>query len=337
MNNQAGRIEFIDLTKGVCIILVVISHIGGAFSSFDTNPMVSCFRMPLYFFISGIFYKSYQGFGSFFLKKINKLFIPFLFFYITAFALQYSIYLLFPSYFRLPVCLSELLVIFQGHDLIRFNPPIWFLLALFNCCLLFYLVHYLRVKYLLAMFIVTALIGFTGFTLGKLQITLPLYIDVAMTALPFYTAGFWIRRYNFFLYPHRFDKFIPLFIIFALAVMYFTATRIGMRTNNYTGNMFQFYVAGFAGVLMILLLCKMINNLPVVSYLGRYSIITLGIHSPLLFLEFRYVAKYIHNPWLLASTLLFVTLLICRFTTPFFLRVIPQVVAQKDFIQFKES
>ena len=63
-------------------------------------------------------------------------------------------------------------------------------------------------------------------------------MDVAIGALPFYVAGFWIRRYNFFLFPHRFDKLIPLCILAALAVMYFTTTFVGMRTNNYAGNIF---------------------------------------------------------------------------------------------------
>lgn len=107
------------------------------------------------------------------------------------------------------------------------------------------------------MFALTLLIGCTGFYLGKAQITLPLYLDVAMTALPFYVAGFWIRRYNFFLFPHhRFDKVIPLFVLLALLVMHFTATTLGMRTNNYSGNIFQVYIAAFAGIFMIMLLCK---------------------------------------------------------------------------------
>lgn len=53
--NQSRRIDFVDLTKGVCIILVVMAHVGGAFEQLDTNSMLSCFRMPLYFFISGVF------------------------------------------------------------------------------------------------------------------------------------------------------------------------------------------------------------------------------------------------------------------------------------------
>ncbi len=252
--------------------------------------------------------------------------------------MKYIVWKIAPGVFQLPVSWNELLVVFHGHDLIKFNPPIWFLLALFNCNILFYLIHFLREKHLPIMFAVTLLIGCTGFYLGKLQIELPLYIDVSMTALPFYVAGFWIRRYNFFLYPsHRFDKLIPVFVLLALVVMYFTATTLGMRTNNYTGNIFQVYIAAFAGIFMIMLLCKKVKEIKVISYLGRYSIITLSIHGPILHFLVPLVSRYIHNSWAQASVLLLITLSICILLTPVFLKVIPQMVAQKDLLKVKQD
>ena len=228
-DDKNKRIDFVDLTKGVCIILVVMAHIGGAFEKLDYHSMIASFRMPLYFFISGIFFKSYEGLFGFFIRKINKLIVPFLFFYLSAFLLKYIVWKIAPGVFQLPVSWTELLVVFHDHALIKFNPPIWFLLALFNCNILFYLVHSLRDRKLGLMFALTLLIGIAGFYMGKHQIELPLYIDIAMTALPFYVAGFWIRRYNFFLFPHRFDKLIPLCILAALVVMYFTATFVGLE------------------------------------------------------------------------------------------------------------
>lgn len=45
------------------------------------NTMIgNTFRMPLYYFLSGLFFKTYRGFFDFVLKKINKLLIPFAFF-----------------------------------------------------------------------------------------------------------------------------------------------------------------------------------------------------------------------------------------------------------------
>lgn len=336
-HNENIRIDFVDLTKGICIILVVMAHIGGAFNAFDNDSMIASFRMPLYFFISGIFFKSYEGFLGFFLRKVNKLLIPFTFFYVGAFLLKYIVWKIAPGVFHMPVSWSELLLVFQGHSLIKSNPPIWFLIALFNCNILFYLLHFLRDKQLKLMFTLTLLVGAAGFYMGKIDLVLPFYLDVAMTALPFYVAGFWIRRYNFFLFPHRFDKLIPLFIVGALVLMYFTATTPGMRTNSYTGNILQFYVAAFAGILMIMLFCKKVKRIPVVTYLGRYSVITLGIHAPILHFGGPLIARYIHNEWALAFALLFATLAICIAATPVFLKVIPQMVAQKDLINIKRS
>lgn len=333
--NTSKRIDFIDLTKGICIILVVMAHIGGAFAKFDESSMISCFRMPLYFFISGIFFKSYEGFLGFLVRKINKLLIPFIFFYTGAFLLKYIVWKIAPDTFHLPVQWSEILVIFHGHDLIKFNPPIWFLIALFNCNILFYVIHFLRNNHLKWMFALTAVLGVAGFIMGKCRFELPLYIDVAMTALPFYVAGFWIRRYNFFLFPHRYDRYIPFFIIAALLAMYFTATTPGMRTNSYQGNILQFYGAALMGIFVIMLFCKKVKHIPIVSYLGRYSVITLGLHGPILHFGGRLASRHIHNEWVLAFTLLFTTLAICLALTPFFLKVMPQVVAQKDLIKLK--
>ena len=42
-DNTNKRIDFVDLTKGICIILVVMAHIGGAFAKFDENSMILFF------------------------------------------------------------------------------------------------------------------------------------------------------------------------------------------------------------------------------------------------------------------------------------------------------
>ena len=86
---------------------------------------------------------------------------------------------------------------------------------------------------------------------------------------------------------------------------------------------------------MIMLFCKRIKHISVISYLGRYSVITLGIHGPILHFGGQFISRYIHNEWILAFTLLFVTLAICIALTPFFLKVMPQVVAQKDLIRIR--
>ena len=83
MENQSikPRIEWIDTAKGICILLVVYSHV-----YMGDHPALlhfqDYFRMPLYFLLSGLFFKTYNNFHNFFIKKTNKLLIPFVFAYI---------------------------------------------------------------------------------------------------------------------------------------------------------------------------------------------------------------------------------------------------------------
>ena len=83
MENQSikPRIEWIDTAKGICILLVAYSHVYlGDHPTF--LHFQDYFRMPLYFLLSGLFFKTYNSFPNFILKKTNKLLIPFVFAYI---------------------------------------------------------------------------------------------------------------------------------------------------------------------------------------------------------------------------------------------------------------
>ena len=86
---------------------------------------------------------------------------------------------------------------------------------------------------------------------------------------------------------------------------------------------------------MIMLICKKIKRISIVSYLWRYSIITLSIHGPIIHFARPVVSHYIHNDWAEASALLLLTLTICILFTPILLKIIPQLVAQKDLLKVK--
>lgn len=81
-----------------------------------------------------------------------------------------------------------------------------------------------------------------------------------------------------------------------------------------------------------------IKILQIIRSCSRFR--TLGIeavHAPLLHFEYPVVSRFIHNEWGQAIVLLLLTLTICIAATPIFLKLIPQAVAQKDFIKTKQS
>lgn len=70
------RIEWIDSAKGVCICLVVLHHILASYGLYSKGVVSShiyyslqSFRIPLYFVLSGLFFKSYGGILLFIIKK----------------------------------------------------------------------------------------------------------------------------------------------------------------------------------------------------------------------------------------------------------------------------
>ena len=78
------RIVWIDTAKGICIILLVLYHslIHTHADFLLSNTNLEIFFMPLYFALSGIFFKTYSSFSNFVIRKINKLNVPFFFFFI---------------------------------------------------------------------------------------------------------------------------------------------------------------------------------------------------------------------------------------------------------------
>lgn len=78
---ERNRIEFFDLAKGVCIILVALFHTDN--DTYNNIPNFNALRMPLYFVLSGFFFKAYEP-KVFFIKKTNNILILFVFWLIVS-------------------------------------------------------------------------------------------------------------------------------------------------------------------------------------------------------------------------------------------------------------
>ena len=83
MEIKKQRIEYIDFMKGLCILLIVGRHVlPELYGDFDS--MLTSFRVPMYYFLSGLFFKTYSGFPDFARRKVNNILVPFVFFYLLA-------------------------------------------------------------------------------------------------------------------------------------------------------------------------------------------------------------------------------------------------------------
>ena len=102
---EKDRLVFVDYFRAFGILLMIMGHVGFG-SVFD--KWIHAFHMPMWFFISGYFYKSDRKFFVHVRKRVVSLVVPFLFFsfcYLTLYYMRTSSFeinrMLFPNYTRL--------------------------------------------------------------------------------------------------------------------------------------------------------------------------------------------------------------------------------------------
>lgn len=285
--------------------------------------------MPLYFILSGLFFKDYGSFIVFLEKKVNRILIPAIFFFLLFIAFQ--------------LLLTRRMELFDFISPV-FNPkmlnlPVWFLICLFWINIIFCLIS-IYVKNPLCRAAAVGLCGLAGYLLSMKDIYLPLYLSATLSALPFFYIGYLLRKIPL-LYKNRYDKFnLPLSILLlgipSAYCLMGEAVYISFRTNIVQGNMAVIYLVSLSLVIGLLLLCKAVGWLPLVSYLGRYSIIVLGLHG--------IVISWICFPicWLtgLEATplvLFGMSMCICWIAIPLCRRLVPAFTAQTDCVRFSKK
>ena len=337
---KTKRIEYIDLAKGFCIILVVLYHIlNHLHVKSEYVCLLSTFRMPLYFFLSGLFFKEYEGFLGFLIRKINKLLIPFGFFYITTSFLLPNIL----NIFGFTVSHTQSLGI-QGLWAFIMkeefaNDPIWFLWCLFTINIFFCLCVITVKKIFVSGTRQAAVLAILCFTIGLVNslfiashINILGFVDSAMAALPFFSVGYIFNKFTDILRPNGWDKYLPILIIVCFVLTFIFGGRCSYMHNVFHINPFAQYLCGITGTLFVIFSAKVIRDLPFVSYWGRYSIMILVTHGLVLQIVVPLLRKA-HLPLPISIVLLLgVVMFSYQLLIPLMKKYLPCVTAQKDVI-----
>jgi fucose 4-O-acetylase-like acetyltransferase len=146
LKNNKPRLDWVDYAKGIAIVLVVYRHIliGIQRSGIEVsvwlrnaNEIVYSFRMPLFFILSGVFIaktiRKHPGFVFVSLKSRTILYPYFIWGII-----QITVQIVLSRYTNAQRGLMD-------YAYLIINPraidQLWYLLALFNCSVLFYLLY----------------------------------------------------------------------------------------------------------------------------------------------------------------------------------------------------
>ncbi|MEK7072669.1 MAG: acyltransferase family protein, partial [Patescibacteria group bacterium] len=79
-NNK--RIGWVDLARGAAVLSIIFSHSGYLPFSAYLSPVMHTFMIPVFLFTGGYFFHPGSDYLSFTQKKIKKLLIPYLIFFL---------------------------------------------------------------------------------------------------------------------------------------------------------------------------------------------------------------------------------------------------------------
>ena len=329
------RIAYIDFMKCLCIMLIVMYHIDHDFFNYlapNLNNALQAFRLPMYYFISGIFFKLYEGFADFTRRKVNNILVPFVFFIVLNFVMKGV-----EALFRLMI----------GADPIEVNPvilvepfylrtwlwttPLWFLLSLFWVNLLFYAIQR-WIRPLWALLLVSVALSIGGYALASYKVQLPLMMDTSLVALPFFVLGWGINRIGAVL-PSRWDRWGVVALILVAFPIYRYSDFLNLH-YQILPSYWKLYVLPFLAILTLFWACKPLSRVPLMCHYGQYSLIILGTH-PLFFLPLRFLfIHYGYEPGIALTLMVFALTMLLELPTIWVLRTyFPRFVAQQPFFK----
>ena len=342
INKKTERVDWIDTAKGLCILLVVSHHMFANYGLYnekgiltDTFYFLQSFRIPLYYILSGLFFKEYGGFLNFVIKKTNKILIPCLFFYFTlSVTTPWLLFIMGKDVFQLEgTSFMELLlsIIYKEGDYP--NGPIWFLLCLFQINILFFIIHKTTSHSTNLLIILSCLIGTGGLLLSYFGINLYCNTDSAITGIPFFCFGYILRRKTEFI-SNKKPKYweVLIFTTISLSIVFLLARNAEFNFNLFA-NKLTVYPCGILGAFSVLIISKCIGKIPCISYWGRYSIIILSTHYFFINLM-DYTLPHSLNNWFVCLLLIMTSYF---FIIPVFIKYLPYVTAQKDFLAIKQT
>ena len=326
------RLPFIDFMKGLCIMLIVMVHVEGTF--FDNilpnlNNALQSFRIPLYYFLSGLFFKTYSGFSDFTRRKVNNLVIPFVFFHLLCCLVTLLIFELKDNFVRPQeigfawMCFVEPLYLRDWH----YTVPLWFLMSLFEVNIIYYaLQRWLKPVVTLCAVVVISMIGYLLFVN---HMELPLHFDTALVGLPYFVLGSMFKQHGA-LQPHPAERWAWLVAIPVFVAIYFVARRIDIHMQI-VPNYLLLYGVPFVAIAALFFACKPLGYVPVLCYWGRYSIVILGTHATIIEpIRLFFIHRGLSTMWVASCTFV-VTMLVVTAVIWLFVRIFPRFTAQQPF------
>lgn len=261
---ELKRLKYIDIAKGIGIILVVVGHLTDS----EIQSFIYLFHMPLFFYLSGLLFHN----SDFYIRKKTKQFvIPFIVFSIITFPIKYI---------ERSILQGAMYLNISYLSLQFYNIPLWFCISLYTIsCIYYLLVKYCRNTSILL--VILTLICLGGLALSYSKVFLPLYLSQSLLAFPFYVIG------------HISSNIKNRKVLFIISIIILTYAQIIHINTNISGlivnhNPMLYLIPALSGIYVVLYMSKIIekyilcnnDNEDILSFLGRNSLYIFALHWP---------------------------------------------------------
>lgn len=298
MENKKERLTYLDVAKGIGILLVVIGHVY-AFNRQIVDRFfviwLYSFHMPLFFIISGmlIAYKDEKDIWKFVKKRIMGILIPYVFFSIFS-----IIVFAIVNDFSREVFVQNVKATICGVGI----DTLWFLPALFFGEVIFFVLrNLLKNKYVIC--IISAII----YTLGNLMMKdyglICLFLGRICIAVGFIMIG----NYTMNLIRKRNMPWYGLIVIAILSVILSKINGLVDLNNLVFNNHILYLINSLIGTYLILEISKLID-IDEITYWGRNTLIVMATHLNIIYILFNKILG-IHSFGYVTGMIVFVLLL----------------------------
>lgn len=293
------RLDYLDMVKGVGIFFVALGHI--EYISTPLRVWISSFHMPLFFIVSGLLMaiknEPESNLNTSISKKFKGIIIPYLWFSLAYFIIDIANVFIIKNIDGRTFWIDAISSItFYGMSVL------WFLPALFLANIGFlYLKKHFSDKLIPILLIVIAMFCYVI----QLKCMNPLYDShsdsLFLTSLINFirvflraSIGMSFVGYAFYLYK-LILRFFPAFneksnakanlmqlilgiIMLSINIYFSTVNQAVDMHYIILNNVFLYYLGAFLGCFGIILICKVLPSIKLITYYGRNSLVVMACH-----------------------------------------------------------
>jgi len=298
-SSSSTQYEWVNYAKGIGIILVVYGHVArGVFNAGMTedgklfrlvDAVIYSFHMPLFFFLSGLFFVSSfckRGGKNLVGSKLGTIVYPYILWSLIQGGLSYSL----QSVTNFKTTVTDVLsLLWLPQD------QFWFLYALF-VVFVFYTLVYSLLQNVVVLFVLSL---FLYIFKEYFHVTWPV-VNAAMNFGVYFCAGLLFSYY-------RANDFKVSYFWILVTVVVFTLSQYCFHTQLYTGDVMKLMMA-FVGICLVVLISKFLGErFNLLKVLGHYSLEIYLVHV-IFGSGFRVIMQHLFNVESSAFHLVFGTL-----------------------------